>query len=99
MTQVTLRQEDDTLTAQLAGEIDHHSAAALREQIDSRVRAAVPAVLALDFSAVTFMDSSGVGLILGRHRLMDSLGGAVTVRHAPPGVRRMLAVAGIECKD
>ena len=45
------------------------------------------------------MDSSGVGLILGRHRLVSSLGGIVVVQKAPPGIKRTLAVAGIESKD
>lgn len=99
MTQVTFQQDGKTLTALLSGEIDHHWAAVLREKIDERVRAAAPAILILDFSAVTFMDSSGVGLILGRHRLVSSLSGIVVVQKAPPGIKRTLAVAGIESKD
>lgn len=99
MTQVTWRVQDDVLTALLAGEIDHHWAAVLREQIDGRLQAAAPRLLVLDFSAVTFMDSSGIGLVLGRHRLMEALGGRVEVRRAPPAVRRTLALAGIQSKD
>ena len=55
MTQVTLKQDGKTLTALLSGEIDHHGAAILREKIDERAAAAAPAILILDFSAVTFM--------------------------------------------
>ncbi len=99
MTQVTIRQEGKAMTALLSGEIDHHWAAVLREQIDERLKAAAPAVLILDFSAVTFMDSSGVGLILGRHRLAQSLGGTVVVQKAPANIKRMLAIAGIESKS
>ena len=65
MTQVTFRQDGKTLTALLSGEIDHHGAAQLRAAIDDRIAAASPAILILDFSAVTFMDSAGIGLILG----------------------------------
>ena len=97
MTQVTLKQDGKTLTALLSGEIDHHWAAILREKIDER--AAAPARLVLDFSAVTFMDSSGIGLILGRHKLISAMGGVVVVQKAPKDIKRMLSIAGIESKD
>lgn len=99
MTQVTLQQDGKTLTALLSGEIDHHSAAQLRRQIDEQIQSAAPKILILDFAAVTFMDSSGVGLILGRHRLMDALDGVIVVQKAPKDIKRMLAIAGIESKD
>lgn len=88
-----------TLTALLSGEIDHHWAAILREKIDERAAAAAPAILILDFSAVTFMDSSGIGLILGRHKLISAMGGVVVVQKAPKDIKRMLSIAGIESKD
>lgn len=99
MTQVTLKQDGDTLTAMLSGEIDHHSAALLREKIDERTAACEPKELILDFSEVTFMDSSGVGLILGRHKLISSLGGSAIVQNAPQSIRRMLSIAGIESRE
>ena len=99
MTQVTLRQDGKTLTALLSGEIDHHGAAQLRTAIDERIAAASPAILVLDFSAVTFMDSAGIGLILGRHKLVSALGGVVVVQKAPKDIRRTLSVAGIESKE
>ena len=55
----------------------------------------VPELLTLDFSGVTFMDSSGVGLILGRGRHISALGGRLTVQNPPPAVRRMLDLARI----
>ena len=55
----------------------------------------LPELLTLDFSGVTFMDSSGVGLILGRDRHVSSLGGRLTVQNPPPAVRRMLDLARI----
>ena len=99
MAKVTFTHAGDTLIAYLAGEIDHHTAQLLREQIDGQIAGSMPARLVLDFSAVTFMDSSGVGLILGRHRLVRTWGGSVAVQHAPPGIRRMLAIAGIEAQE
>lgn len=95
MTQVTFKQEGETLTAQLSGEIDHHSAAALREKIDRAAAGIEHPVLILDFAAVTFMDSSGVGLILGRHKLVSAMGGALVVQNAPAQIQRVLTLAGI----
>ena len=88
-----------TLAAYLSGEIDHHAAQSLRREIDAQVDDRLPELLTLDFSGVTFMDSSGVGLILGRYRLMNSWKGVVVVQKAPAGIKRMLAIAGIESKD
>lgn len=84
-----------TLAAYLTGEIDHHAAQALRREIDAQLDAQMPELLTMDFSGVTFMDSSGVGLILGRSRRISSLGGRLTVQNAPPAVRRMLDLARI----
>ena len=99
MTQVQLQQNGKTLTAKLSGEIDHHWAGILREKIDEHIQATRPAVTLLDFSAVTFMDSSGVGLILGRYTLARELGDTVVVQNVPKDIRRMLALAGIDSKE
>lgn len=99
MTQATLKQDGKTLTAFLSGELDHHGTSLLRETIDERISAAAPAVLVLDFGSVTFMDSSGIGLILGRHKLVSAIGGVVVVQNVPPGIKRTLAIAGIESRE
>ncbi|MEG0911703.1 MAG: anti-sigma factor antagonist [Ruthenibacterium sp.] len=99
MTQVTLHTNGKTLTAKLSGEIDHHWATVLRRTIDDRVTAETPKILVLDFEAVTFMDSAGIGLILGRHKLVSALGGVVVVQKAPAEIQKMLALAGIDAKE
>ena len=84
-----------TLACYLSGEIDHHVAQGLRREIDAQIDARMPELLTMDFSDVTFMDSSGVGLILGRGRYMASLGGRLTIQNPPAAVRRMLELAKI----
>ena len=69
--QVTMREEGDAAVAMISGEIDHHTAQKIRTEIDDSVLEGGKTRLILDFSGVTFMDSSGVGLILGRRRLME----------------------------
>lgn len=96
MAKVTFTHAGDTLIAYLAGEIDHHTAQLLREQIDSQIAGSMPARLVLDFGGVEFMDSSGVGLILGRAKRMQAVEGQLTVQKAPPAVAKMLRLARIE---
>ena len=60
-----------SVTAFLSGEIDHHNAPQIREAIDECVAFRQPNRLILDFGDVTFMDSSGIGLVMGRYRLIE----------------------------
>ena len=85
-----------TLAAYLSGEVDHHAAQGLRREIDAQIDTRMPELLTLDFSGVTFMDSSGVGLILGRAKQMQALEGRIMVQKAPPAVAKMLRLARIE---
>ena len=64
--------------------------------VDAVVERVKPEHLRLDFSGITFMDSSGVGLIMGRYRLMNLLGGTVSVTGCSDRVRKMLALAGMD---
>lgn len=84
-----------TLAAYLSGEIDHHTAQMLRTEIDAQIDARIPELLTIDFSGVTFMDSSGVGLILGRSRRMNANGGRLTIQNPPVPIRKMLDLAHI----
>lgn len=90
-----LTQNGSTLTACLSGEIDHHTAADIRLGIDTKVRLASPSTLVLDFSGVTFMDSSGVGIVIGRYKLMRLLGGKLVVTNIPEQIRRVFALSGL----
>lgn len=98
MTNLRLEHGDNVLSAYLAGEIDHHSAGLLRSKIDSAVQIATPDILIMDFNGITFMDSSGVGLILGRHKLISILGGKLIVQGVPMHVHKLLNLAGIKCE-
>lgn len=92
---VDLKLKKDELTAILDGEIDHHCARKLREEIDEAAEHIRPRRLILDFSGVSFMDSSGVGLILGRCRLMSLWKGRVTIRNVPEKLKRIVSLAGL----
>lgn len=84
------------LSIRIRGEIDHHTAAGIRQGIDATLFEKRPAKLILDLSAVGFMDSSGLGLIMGRYSVMKELGGEMTVWNPSPETRTILTLAGME---
>ena len=93
---VTLKTKEHTLIAVITGEIDHHVAAPMRLEIDEKIESVQPDTLILDFAGVTFMDSSGIGLIMGRHRAMEAIGGDVIIQNPPPHIRRVMRISGME---
>ena len=87
---------EDRLTAVLNGDIDHHSAAEMRILIDGELERTMPKVLLLDFAEGGFMDSSGIGLILGRMRKISAWGGKVWILKPTALVRKILKISGLE---
>ena len=84
------------LSVHVRGEIDHHTAASIRQGIDGVLFEKRPKKLILDLSAVSFMDSSGLGLIMGRYSVMKELGGEMIVWDPSPETRSILTLAGME---
>lgn len=80
----------------LDGEIDHHTASLIRMGIDDAILKKRPDMLILDFGGVTFMDSSGIGLVMGRYKLMKTIGGKITVQNLSPSAYRVMKLAGLE---
>ncbi len=79
----------------LKGEIDHHTAKEMRESIDHNVLEMNPKILTLDFKEIKFMDSSGIGLIMGRYKLINSVGGKLRVVNIPERIERMVKLSGL----
>ena len=92
---VRLIFKQEVLTAALSGEIDHHAAREIRSEIDLTAAKVKPQKLVLDFSDISFMDSSGVGLVMGRCKLMQMRGGTVEIRNLPPNIERIVSLAGL----
>ena len=94
---VYITQTDDTtLLAKITGEIDHHTARWLRMDIDTAIQDKEPKKLLLDFSGVSFMDSSGVGLVMGRYKNMSERGGKVELRNMPDYIEKVMSLAGMD---
>ena len=86
----------EALKIKLRGELDHHSAVAIRTQIDDMIRSKRPKSLNIDMSVIDFMDSSGLGLIMGRYAAMKDIGGELCVTDPSPRVQRIMSLAGME---
>lgn len=92
---VKLSQNGNVLTAFLSGDLDHHSAAGIRADIDHAVRTSEVNRLVLDFSKVSFMDSSGIGLVMGRYKLMNERGGVCVVANPPAYIGKVMRISGV----
>ena len=94
---VTLKNRNGTLTAYIKGEIDHHTVPDIRESIDDAlVSLENIKILVLDFYDVSFMDSSGVGLVMGRYRLASSKGKKLRVNNLSRRDYMIMKMSGIE---
>ena len=93
---LSFSENGSTLTAHLSLEIDHHTAKEVRERIDEQLFKLSPEVLELDFSELRFMDSSGIGLIIGRSELCERLGAELKIVSPSPRIKRLIRLSGIE---
>ena len=94
--QIAYETRGESLVIHVGGEIDHHSAVRVRTEIDERIIALHPSRVLLELSAVDFMDSSGLGLIMGRLALLKRFGGTLSILDPSAAVMKMVKLAGME---
>lgn len=92
---IRAQDTDRELLLELSGDIDHHEARNALKDVEMAIDAALPRTLILDFSGVSFMDSSGIALILRSQQRMQLLDGSVVLRNVPAQAKRVLDAAGI----
>jgi stage II sporulation protein AA (anti-sigma F factor antagonist) len=88
--------ENRRLKVVIKGDIDHHSAKTIREKIDNQIFSYKPNEVILDLSKVEFMDSSGLGLIMGRYTTSKEIGAELVILKPSYKVKKILELAGIE---
>jgi stage II sporulation protein AA (anti-sigma F factor antagonist) len=86
---------DNILVAELVGELDHHVSERVRVRIDTALENYKTKNLMLDFSQVSFMDSSGIGIILGRYRKLGQKGSNMAIVGCNKSIRNILNMAGV----
>ena len=79
----------------VSGEIDHHSAGHIRNCLEREIRKTSAINIAIDFSRVTFMDSSGIGMIIGRFKTVTALGGRLIVFDVSESIKRIFEMSGL----
>ena len=90
-----VQREEHTLVVRIPVEVDHYFADEVREEIDRRLQTEDIECLEFDFQNTEFMDSSGIGLLMGRYKLMKALGGRIFISHAGERIRKVLMLSGI----
>lgn len=93
--EVTYISKHRLILVRVTGEIDHHSAESIRRVTEKEIRRTSAINIAFDFGSVTFMDSSGIGMIIGRYKTASSLGGSVIVFDANEQVMRLMDMSGL----
>lgn len=84
-----------TIVIRLEGEIDHHSAGSIRDALEKEIHRSGAVNIAFDMGRVSFMDSSGIGMIIGRYKTVTALGGAIIIYNATESIKRLMSMAGI----
>lgn len=90
-----MERKGETLIVRMDSELDHHYAEIIRDKIDKEVRLCNIRHLIFDFTNVRFMDSSGIGVIMGRFKLMNSVGGRVSVFSMSAQMEKIIKMSGI----
>ena len=88
--------ENRDLTIHMVGELDHHAARRAMKSIAEWIEQNLPSKTTLDFSGLTFMDSSGIAIVIRAKRRMDALGGKLMVANIPRQAARVLETAGLD---
>lgn len=94
--EVRLESIGTTLVVKLSGELDHHCCDGVRSAVDREISHGGIKNLIFDFGDVSFMDSSGIGIIIGRYKKINELGGRTLIIRAQPQVDRVLELSGIK---
>ena len=88
-------KKDKLLTVKITEEIDHHIVEKIRRKVDDEITRYMPRKTIFDFGRVSFMDSAGIGMIIGRYKMMKLIGGEMEIVNISPNVKRILEMSGI----
>ncbi|QRG69844.1 anti-sigma F factor antagonist [Brevibacillus choshinensis] len=92
---IVMETRQDVLVIRLQGELDHHTAEELRGKVDEILRAPDIRHIVLSLADLTFMDSSGIGVILGRYKQISARSGDMYVTSINPTIYRIFEMSGL----
>ena len=93
---VNYDEEDKLLTFKITEEIDHHWSEKIRRQIDDEIERRIPKKVIFDFDKVSFMDSAGIGMLIGRYKVTKMLGGNIEMINVKTNIKKILEMSGIQ---
>ena len=88
-------QKEKILTVEITEEIDHCVAENIRRRVDNEITRYMPRKTIFDFSRVAFMDSAGIGMIIGRYKLMQLIGGSLEIHNVKESAKKILEMSGV----
>lgn len=93
--EIQYQKEEKVLVLKITEELDHHTVERIRRKADYEIEKYIPRKVILDFNQVAFMDSAGIGLILGRYKNISLFGGKLEVVNASTQVIKILNMSGL----
>lgn len=94
--EISITIKKKILVVTLCGELDHHTAKSVKNLVEEVIKNRGVSNLIFDFTNLTFMDSSGIGVVVGRYKLVSSIGGKVAIVNTSSAVDRLLTMSGIK---
>ena len=80
---------------EITEEIDHHGVEKIRRQADEEITRTMPRKLIFDFNKVLFMDSAGIGMLIGRYKMIKMLGGTIEIINLNKSTKKILEMSGV----
>ena len=92
---VEYEKKEKKLIFKIEEEIDHHNSEKIRKRADYEIEIHIPKKVVFDLEDVSFMDSSGIGMLIGRYKLASMLGGKTNIINVKPAVKKVLEMSGV----
>ena len=86
---------DKTLLVEITEEMDHHTTDKMRRKIDDDITRYMPRKVVFDFDKVSFMDSAGIGMIIGRYKMVNMLGGTTQMKNVKQSIKKIFEMSGV----
>jgi len=87
--------KEKLLLVEMTEEIDHHTTEEIRRKVENEITRHMPRKIIFDFNKVGFMDSAGIGMIVGRYKTMKMIGGEIELKNVKPSVQKIFEMSGI----
>ena len=92
---VEFKKEDKVLIFKLTEDVDQHTSEKIRRKMDNEIKRYIPRKVIFDFSNISFMDSAGIGMVLGRYKLIKMLDGNLEIINVNRSMKKIFDMSGV----